>query len=51
MIKNIFSLIGARSPFRLPAITKKDARSRVLFAGAIAGESNLRPDNAGNEGL
>jgi hypothetical protein len=50
MIKNIFSLIGGRLPFHLPAITQTHARSRVWFAGATAGGSTLCPDNAGNEG-
>jgi hypothetical protein len=50
MIKNFFSLIGVRSPFHLHAIAKKEARSRGLFAGAIAGDSTLCLDNSGNEG-
>ena len=51
MIKNIFAMIGVRSLFRLAAIAQKDARSRVLFARAIAGESALCLVNDGNEGL
>jgi hypothetical protein len=51
MIENIFSVIGERSPFHLPAITQKDARSCELLAGAIIGESTLCLDNARNEGL
>ena len=51
MIKNVFSVIGVCFPLHLPAIIRKSAPSRVLFAGAIAWESTLCLDNAANEGL
>jgi len=51
MIKDFFLWLGVRSPLHLPAVNQKDARSRVLFAGAIAGEPTLCLGNAGNEEL
>ena len=51
MIKNVLSVIEVCLPLHLPAITRKNARSRGLFPDAVAAESALCLVNDGKDGL